>query len=104
MIYRNKKLLKLAQHAPHCMCCGKYNTGDVVAAHSNWHGKGMGIKCSDALVAFMCQTCHTDLDNGKTLSREQRKEMWLSAYLKTMQWIIESGHFVVSKPLNTGRV
>jgi ferredoxin len=51
----------------------------------------MGIKVSDALVAALCHTCHTELDNGKTLSREDRRAMWNRAYIGTMQYLLEHG-------------
>lgn len=49
----------------------------------------MGIKVSDALVAALCHQCHHELDNGKLLSREARREMWNQAYIKTMKTLIE---------------
>lgn len=49
----------------------------------------MGIKVSDALVSALCHQCHHELDNGKILSREARREMWNQAYIKTMKALIE---------------
>lgn len=80
------------------MGCGKRNTGDVVAAHSNQgrDGKGTGIKASDAAVAFVCSyPCHQEIDQGKG-SKEQRLELWEAAHRATVRWLIETGHLVVS--------
>ena len=86
MIYRNPKLIKLLRELP-CQVCGIHSE-TVCAAHRN-EGKCMGIKVSDALVAAMCHSCHTELDNGKTLTREERRAMWNRAYVGTMQYLLE---------------
>ena len=97
MTYRNPYLLKLAAKAPCCMSCDAPNAGQVVAAHSNHHadGKGMGIKASDAMIAFLCGDCHMTIDQGKA-SRELKRAAWVEAYMRTMRWLVESGHFIVS--------
>jgi hypothetical protein len=87
-MYINKKLLEACRHIPcgSCFC----EDGTVVAAHRN-QGKGMGIKVSDALVASLCFRCHTYLDQGKDMSREERRDFWNQAYINTMQAMIERG-------------
>jgi len=99
MIYRNHLLLGLAALVPYCMNlnCRRPNCGNVVSAHSNrqWDGKGMGLKASDAAIAFLCDLCHTYVDQGSGGS-EQRNETWEHAHRATMRWLIESGHLVVS--------
>ena len=87
-MYRSKKLLVLLRELP-CMHCGTID-GTICAAHRN-QGKGMGMKNSDALVAALCHSCHYELDNGKTLSKEERRELWDQAYINTMQYLIETG-------------
>jgi hypothetical protein len=88
-MYRNKKLLELMRELP-CMSCGIQN-GTVVAAHSNQskHGKGLGLKAPDSLVAALCHSCHHELDNGNKLSKEEKRHFWDQAYIKTMQYLIE---------------
>lgn len=92
-VYRNKKLLALAKDAPCCFACMKSNDGSVVACHSNSQrfGKGLGIKASDAAIAFMCNRCHAETESGKRLTREQRTEVWEQAFIDTMVWLFESG-------------
>ena len=89
MIYRNKKLLEACREIE-CQACGKYD-GTVCAAHSNQqiHGKGTGIKASDAMVASLCFTCHTELDNGKIYNKQERIDLWNEAYMKTIRVMIE---------------
>lgn len=95
--YRNAPLLGLAQLAPSCMSCNRANHGQVVAAHSNQgrDGKGLGIKASDAAVAFLCHDCHMHVDQGSAPA-SVRLEMWEAAHRATMRWLIESGHLIVS--------
>ena len=95
MIYRNKKLLELCRELP-CQVCGRQD-GTVCAAHSNQQrdGKGTGIKASDAMVASMCNLCHSKLDNGKDLTKEERIEMWELAHRLTIKHMIENEMLVV---------
>lgn len=91
MTYRNKKLLQLAKDCPTCMFCGKPNDGTIVACHRN-EGKAMGKKVTDAWIAYGCYDCHHELDNGKDMTREERRVKWLMAYAETMKWLIENKH------------
>ena len=88
---RNKKILSAARDCS-CQWCGRMD-GTTVAAHSNQlrHGKGMGIKASDQYVAFLCFSCHHELDQGRSLSKEQRQLLWQSAHEKTKQLLIGMG-------------
>jgi hypothetical protein len=92
MTYRNRKLLSVV-HELECVNCGAHG---VQAAHRN-EGKGMGIKTSDALVAALCPSCHSELDQGKTMSRDERRDFWNRAYIKTMQALWERGLIEVAK-------
>jgi hypothetical protein len=82
-VMRVKKLLTAAKDAP-CMACGAFD-GTVVAAHRN-EGKGMGIKVPDYQVAYLCFRCHSFLDSGKDMTRDQRREFWNRAYIKTVAY------------------
>lgn len=74
------------------MHCGVQN-GTVVAAHSNQlrDGKGRGIKAHDYRIAALCYTCHSDLDQGSKMSKEERLEMWENAHRKTIGWLFDQG-------------
>lgn len=93
MIYRNKQLLQLAQYAPVCMSCGKINQGDVVAAHSNQlrDGKGTGIKAHDFRIAYLCHSCHMDIDQGRQMNKAEKQEAWEEAHRKSIEWLFLSG-------------
>ena len=95
MIYRNKKLLELIRQSP-CQSCGR-SDGTVVAAHSNQlrDGKGRGIKAHDYRVAALCYSCHMNIDQGKSLDRAERVEIWEEAHRKTIAWLFENNHIEI---------
>lgn len=88
-MYRNDKLLKACRELA-CQHCGARN-GTVVAAHSNQlrDGKGRGLKAHDYRVAALCYTCHMELDQGSSMSKAERVEMWEEAHRKTIGQLFE---------------
>ena len=96
-MYRNKRLLDLANECNECMGCGRANAGDVVAAHSNQlrDGKGKAIKAHDYRIAYLCHGCHYSLDQGSVLSKQERITMWEEAHRKTIGWLFENDHLKV---------
>lgn len=95
MIYRNKRLLEAVRELP-CQHCGA-SDGTVVAAHSNQlrDGKGRGIKAHDYRIAALCYRCHSDLDQGSTMSKQERVDMWEEAHRKTLGLLFERGIIAV---------
>jgi len=87
MIFRSQKFMNLMRELP-CSNCGSED-GTVCAAHRN-EGKGMGLKVSDALVIPLCYNCHMEFDQGKEMSRDGKRMLWDSLYIKTMSELIES--------------
>lgn len=84
MTYRSNKLLKFARDRA-CTLCGSYGT--TVAAHSNAleHGRGIGHKAPDYMVAYVCQSCHDEIDGRKGgLSKEEKRDRWMRAWVKTV--------------------
>ena len=86
MTYRNRKLLDRVRELP-CQHCGAQD-GTVCAAHRN-EGKGAGIKASDALVAALCFRCHSAVDQGKDMTRDERRDFWNRAAINTYRALIE---------------
>ena len=72
----------------------------MVAAHSNQQrdGKGMGIKAHDYRIAALCYTCHADIDQGKTLSKQEKFNKWDEAHRGTIGWLFERGHLTLHSP------
>lgn len=95
MNYRSQYLLQVVRESA-CQHCGAKD-GTIVAAHSNQQrdGKGTGIKAHDYRIAAMCMACHHELDQGNSLNKEQRREMWEEAHRKTIGWLFENGHLKV---------
>jgi CRISPR/Cas system-associated protein Cas10 (large subunit of type III CRISPR-Cas system) len=95
---RSKKLLK-AVASLRCQHCG--NTEGVQASHSNWaeHGKGRSIRASDIYIAALCLRCHFEVDQGRDLTKEQRKKMWLNAHKKTVETLVLNREWPSSIPI-----
>ena len=75
---RDSKRLAAVRKLP-CIRCGNPNSQ---AAHSNSakHGKGRGIKASDAFVIPLCAICHAAFDRfelGNRAESEAMFEKWL---------------------------
>lgn len=102
-MYRNNKILQIARHSP-CQICG-IEDGTIVGAHSNQlrDGKGKGIKAHDYRVAYLCHHCHSQLDQGHELTKQQRIYVWDEAHRKTIGWLFEQGYLEVNeKPRKDG--
>jgi hypothetical protein len=94
-MYRNKKLLEIVRESP-CQICGIQN-GTVVAAHSNQlrDEKGRSIKAHDFRIAALCYTCHSEIDQGNKMSKQDRLNAWEDAHRKTIGWLFENNHLSV---------
>ena len=92
--YIRSKALREAYRLIPCQACGA-NDGTVVCAHANegWAGKGMGIKASDENGASLCFACHSRLDQGSDMTRDERRAFWLAAHLKTIPALVAAGHW-----------
>lgn len=91
MIYRNKKWLQAVMEIDCCVLCGRYG---VQVAHRN-EGKGIGIKVDDSLTAALCPDCHTRIDNGRDLSREERRAEMDRAIVLTLKVLTREGRLAV---------
>ena len=87
---RSKTLLRNAREIP-CQHCGA-DDGTVVAAHSNWgSGRGRSIKADDNMIASLCFQCHHSLDQGASMTKAERQEMWQAAHIKTVERLTKLG-------------
>jgi hypothetical protein len=97
--FRSRKHLMNVASLP-CQNC--YIEGHTQAAHSNWAdlgGKARGLKASDEYTAALCQACHTELDSGARLTKEQRKDLWQMAYQRTVNRLVKNNLWPVDIPL-----
>ncbi|CCD28836.1 conserved exported hypothetical protein [Candidatus Glomeribacter gigasporarum BEG34] len=60
-----------------CMCCG------------------MGIKASDAALMALCVRCHAELDQGQTMTKEERRAAQYEWMAKTWVMLAEQGKIAV---------
>lgn len=85
--YRNKKWLAAVGQIEQCVLCGKWG---IQVAHRN-ELKGMGMKTDDCATAALCVECHHEIDNGKTLSRDERRQLMDRAIVLTVIQIARRG-------------
>ena len=90
-IFRSNKWLQAVRELDYCVLCGRYG---VQAAHRN-EGKGIGLKVDDSLTAALCPSCHEQIDNGKDLSREERRSEMDRAIVLTLQKLTREGRVTV---------
>jgi hypothetical protein len=93
LTFRSEKLRRAVAELP-CVCCGR--VGSTQAAHGN-EGKGMGMKVSDAMLAALCTFCHTELDQGRVMSKAERRAFALEMVAKTYVALMEGGKLEVVK-------
>ena len=92
MSYKNKKYLRLARGKP-CVKCGSLD--GVVAAHysgmgAHLLGKGTAKKTHDYCVAWLCHTCHTEMDNYTCHNDVTRSADFLMYVLLSMGVVLET--------------
>jgi len=97
MTYRNKKIRDGAEGRPCVLCLsiiGIVSTDTTVGAHSNAleHGRGYAFPPPDYYISYVCGVCH-DLIDGRsgTLTKSEKREMWLEAWIKTVPIWFEEG-------------
>lgn len=86
-VYRSPKWLAAVRQIKTCVLCGAYG---VQAAHRNF-GKGMSQKTDDCLTAALCQQCHHEIDNGNSLSRDERRALLDKAICETVAQLARMG-------------
>jgi len=93
--YRSEKLRRAVSELP-CQSCGRELNTQAAHANLSEYGKGMAHKASDAaLMALRC-TCHTDLDQGKTMDKAERRHFQQTMIARTLVRLIENGKLVLS--------
>lgn len=70
-----------------CVLCGAWG---VQVAHRN-EGKGKASKTDDCLTAPLCVDCHTEIDQGRHLSRSMRRSLMDRAIVLTLQELVLRG-------------
>ena len=86
--YRSDKWLKAVREIPVCVGCHRYLP--IEAAHRN-EGKGLGMKTDDCATAALCHECHHEIDNGKNLTREERRDLMNRYIVLTLIQLVRMG-------------
>ena len=96
---RSPRLMQAYRKIP-CQSCG-VDDGTVCGAHSNQaeHGKGRGIKASDVYAASLCHACHMAVDQGRSMSRQERLTVWTYAREKTVRELVRQGLWPMDVPV-----
>lgn len=96
LTYRSERYRRAVASLP-CACCGR--PGPSQAAHSNLseHGKGMASKASDAATFPLCPECHREYDQGKSYTREERRQRAYEWIASTHVALIERGLLEIVK-------
>lgn len=86
MNYRSPALLSAVRQLPCTWPLPHTCGGAIEPAHSNQQrdGKGLGIKAHDFRVAALCHSSHALLDQGKSLSKEERVTAFDEAHRRTI--------------------
>lgn len=92
-MYRNRKLLDAVRELPCCWPLPHQCHGAIEPAHSNQlrDGHGRAIKAHDYRVAALCHASHAEHDQGKSLSKTERREAWDEAHRRTIGLLFERG-------------
>lgn len=90
-VFRSEKWLQAVRELEDCVRCGRHG---VQAAHRN-EGKGKGVKVSDCCSAALCVPCHSEIDQGTSMSRDERRSEMDRAIVLTVEKLAKAGRLVV---------
>ncbi len=84
MSYRNRALLDLAYTQPCALrlpgICEGGDAGEPAHSNQSIHGKGGALKAHDCFHVPACRACHREIDQGRTMAREEKFATWNRAY------------------------
>ena len=62
-------------------CCeGSGATCEPCHSNQAKHGKGGAMKAHDCFHVPACRSCHVELDQGRTMTRDEKREAWDAAF------------------------
>lgn len=86
-VYRSAGWMKAVAELETCVLCGRHG---VQVAHRN-EDKGRGMKVDDCLTAALCPACHDAIDNGKDMTRDERRAAMDRAIVLTLRALVRTG-------------
>lgn len=99
MNYRDRNLLNTAYQFPCFLrlhCCEGGMAGEPAHSNQAKHGKGGAMKAHDCFFVPACRSCHREYDQGKTMTRDEKRELWERAYWEFAPKAWESGLWMVA--------
>lgn len=90
--YRSRALLDMAYDFPcQFQIPGVCEGGPGEPCHSNQaiHGKGGSLKAHDCFFVPGCRSCHRELDQGRTMSREEKFAAWDRAFGRFLPMLMQ---------------
>ena len=77
----------------------QYPHETTVAAHApRGFGRGMALKAPSWAIAYACYACHDTIDGRAHINQttaQERMNMWLNGFYKTMTLLIADGLVVI---------
>lgn len=102
MNVRDRALLDCAYSFP-CLlrfdCCEGGVAGEPAHSNQAKHGKGGAIKAHDCFHVPACRACHRELDQGRTMSRDEKREAWERAFWEYLPMLWRGGFLSVNEDL-----
>ncbi len=90
--YRSEAWRRAVASLP-CVVC--FREGESQAAHVNHIGKGMGLKAPDCWTFPACPECHREFDQGRSYTKEQRRELAERWTLLTLHELAKRGKVTI---------
>lgn len=72
-------------------CCWCFKAGPSQCAHANHRSKGMAMKAPDCWSFPLCPEHHAEFDQGRTLTKDQRRQMADEWILVTLLALAQKG-------------
>lgn len=98
MNHRDRSVLDLAYNFQ-CLlrlpCC-EGGTGEPCHSNQSIHGKGGAMKAHDIFHVPGCRACHRELDQGRTMTRDEKAAVWNRAYGEYLPFLMADGHLIVN--------
>lgn len=94
MNHRDRAVLDLAYQFPCSLMFAGCEGGDTSEpCHSNQprHGKGGAIKAHDIYHVPGCRHCHRELDQGRTMTRDEKRDAWDAAFFDYLPKLMLGG-------------
>lgn len=99
MSYRNRPLLDLA-YGYGCMlrlpCCTGGDCGEPAHSNQGIHGKAGAMKAHDCFHVPACRECHAELDQGMTMTRDEKNAAWARAFGEYLARLFADGRVAVT--------